>query len=116
MHGLRIAAIRGGYETACEVAVEGGSIDLVARCPGLLIAVEFELTSARRVKRDIVKARAIGADLLLIVAANPRVKQAAERAARRLPEAPGGDQKWRVLVLSYPQAKSRLATPGGFDV
>lgn len=73
---------RAGAQTQREVHVHRdglrGAIDLVATMSDTKLAIEAELTPAR-VVRDVEKARAIEADLLVIVAPTRRIADAIVR-------------------------------------
>lgn len=65
-----------------------GHIDLLALHDGLLIACEAE-NSPERIRRDIVKAEALGADTLIIITPNAGVRNACLRKLQQVNRSSG---------------------------
>ena len=88
-----------------------GFVDLLVLMPcGLRIVVEVELTDGRRVQGDMMKARALRADLLLIPTPTARVARSCHRVILRNASAFSGE------VLAQPAGPLRAALARRFSV
>ena len=105
---LESAASQAGYWTRIEAYVGNGFADLIIGKDDRLIVIEVELTP-ERIKRDVIKAQTIHADLLLIVAAD---SSHIPRMRRQIDHNPGSEIP--ILIRSYPSAISMFTEIGGY--
>ncbi len=102
--GALAAALRlHGYPMRLEHAVQRGqhsrSVDILFIANGCRVVIEVELTPAR-IPGDWAKAKAVDADLLLIVVPHPQVNVAAKAAIDRLrPATLSGPPQIQVMCL-----------------
>ena len=111
------ADVRWEHPVSCNSFT--GYVDLVVDFNGWRLACEAEMSS-RRIDRDVVKAKAIGAAALGIVTPTGRVAQACRRKLRRLEQpgglwisvlTPGGFRRWvEDSLIRYSRSELRVST------
>jgi hypothetical protein len=113
IHEFMVSSMKKAFrETGVDVSLQAPTrsgrwpsyIDLLAHTAPRPLAVEVELSS-RRVPNDIQKARAVGADLWIVVA-NQRVARAVRRQLKRS----GVREGQAICILTVGKALQRIAS------